>query len=89
MTDLFGDTNTAPSAPLRKSLINLAHGFPEFWQSWPSVPQSATLGRLGARSSAHKASNRPSPSQANTRRSNGSKTEPGGTSKDGAAFGQS
>lgn len=39
MTDLFGDTNTAPSAPLRKSLINLAHGFPEFWQSWPSGPR--------------------------------------------------
>ena len=41
MTDLFGDTNTAPSvsAPLRKSLINLAHGFPEFWQCWPSGPR--------------------------------------------------
>lgn len=41
MTDLFGHTNTAPSvsAPLRKSLINLAHGFPEFWQAWPSGPR--------------------------------------------------
>ena len=41
MTDLFGHTNTAPSvsAPLRRSLINLAHGFPEFWQAWPSGPR--------------------------------------------------
>ena len=41
MTDLFGHTNTAPSvsAPLRKSLINLAHGFLEFWQAWPSGPR--------------------------------------------------
>ena len=41
MTDLFGDTNTAPSvsAPLRKSLINLAHGFTEFWTAWPVGPR--------------------------------------------------
>ena len=41
MTDLFGHTNTAPtvSAPLRKSLINLAHGFPEFWRAWPGGPR--------------------------------------------------
>lgn len=41
MTDLFGHTNTAPtvSASLRKSMINLAHGFPEFWRAWPSGPR--------------------------------------------------
>jgi len=44
MTDLFGHTNTSPtvSAPLRKSLINLAHGFDAFWTSWPGGPRKTS-----------------------------------------------
>ena len=39
MTDLFGDTITAPqcaASSIPKSLVNAAYGFPEFWKSWPS-----------------------------------------------------
>lgn len=37
--DLFGDTITQPQCAqsvLKKSVINAAHGFPEFWKAWPS-----------------------------------------------------
>lgn len=36
--DLFGDSITTPqcSAKHMKSIINAAHGFPEFWKAWPS-----------------------------------------------------
>lgn len=37
MIDLFGDSVTTPecSAKHIKSILNAAHGFPEFWQAWP------------------------------------------------------
>ena len=38
MFDLFGDTVTSPTtAP--KSLFNAAHGFVEFWKTWPAGPR--------------------------------------------------
>jgi len=42
MTDLFGDIITRPTcseSAIPKRLMNAAHGFPEFWQAWPSGPR--------------------------------------------------
>lgn len=36
MSDLFGDTITAPTSVPKKGVENAAAGFPEFWAAWPS-----------------------------------------------------
>ena len=43
MLDLFGDTITAPTLSVQKqrSGVNLAYGFPEFWDAYPSGPRKA------------------------------------------------
>lgn len=38
MTDLFGETATAPGVSI-KSEVNRMAGFCEFWASWPSGPR--------------------------------------------------
>lgn len=38
--DLFGDSITQPQcAGLQKRILNAAHGFVEFWKSWPAGPR--------------------------------------------------
>lgn len=38
MQDLFGDGIYKPTVQV-KSLLNVAHGFTEFWKAWPSGPR--------------------------------------------------
>ena len=38
--DLFGDDVYKPTVQI-KSLLNVAHGFTEFWKAWPSGPRKA------------------------------------------------